>query len=342
MNKEKIKTKFSTLALFTTLSLSSLSLFASEVNLYSFRQPFLIKPIMEKFTEQTGIKVNILFAKKGLIERVKREGMLSPADLVLTTDISRLMKLKDLSLTQSVQSKVLNENIPSQYRDPNNQWFALTTRVRNIYSSSEREGIASNISYQDLATPAFKGKVCTRSGKHPYNISLVASIIAHDGEAKAKIWLKGLKANLARKPQGNDRAQIKAIKDGLCDYALGNSYYLGKMLADPKQISWANAVDIKFPNQKTTGAHINVSGVVLTKHAPNKENAIKLMEFLSSGIAQKMYAEVNYEYPVNEAVQASKLVSSWGTFKADKLPLSEIAKYHKTAVKLLDEVKFDL
>ena len=328
--------------LFATLSLSSLAAFAEEVNVYSFRQPFLIKPIMEKFTEQSGIKVNILFAKKGLIERVKREGQLSPADLVLTTDISRLMKLSNQHLTQAVDSKVLTENIPSQYRDPNQQWFALTTRVRNIYSSAERVGPAADITYQDLASPAFKGKICTRSGKHPYNVSLVASVIAHQGLAEAKVWLENVKANLARKPQGNDRAQVKAVKDGLCDYALGNNYYLGKMLADPKQVPWAQAVNINFPNQKSTGAHVNVSGVVLAKYAPNKENAVKLMEFLSGDVAQQIYAEVNYEYPVKESVQPSKLVASWGTFEADKLPLSDIAEQHEAAIKLLDEVKFDL
>jgi iron(III) transport system substrate-binding protein len=323
------------------LTTASFSILAEEVNIYSFRQAFLIEPIMEKFTQETGIKVNILFAKKGLIERVKREGELSPADLVLTTDISRLVTLTNQDLTQPVNSELLNENIPSQYRDPENQWFALTTRVRNIYSSADRVGPV-DVTYQDLATPAFKGKICTRSGKHPYNVSLVASVIAHDGEADAKVWLKGLKTNLARKPQGNDRAQVKAVKDGLCDYALGNNYYLGKMLANPKQVSWAEAVSINFPNQNTTGAHVNVSGVVLAKYAPNKANAVKLMEFLSDDVAQKMYAEVNYEYPVKVSVQPSKLVASWGQFKADVIPLAEIAKYHEAAVKLLDEVKFDL
>lgn len=338
MSAKKIFTRSIALMALTTTSFSAL---AEEVNIYSFRQAFLIEPIMEKFTKETGIKVNILFAKQGLIERVKREGELSPADLVLTTDISRLVKLTDENLTQSVDSETLNNNIPSQYRDPENQWFALTTRVRNVYSSADRVGPV-NVTYQDLASPEFKGKICTRSGKHPYNVSLVASVIAHEGEAEAKVWLEGVKANLARKPQGNDRAQVKAVKDGLCDYALGNNYYLGKMLADPKQVSWAEAVNINFPNQKTTGSHVNVSGVVLTKYAPNKTNAVKLMEFLSDDVAQKMYAEVNYEYPVKVGVQPSKLVASWGQFKADTLPLSEIAKNHEAAVKLLDEVKFDL
>jgi len=336
-----LKKLFTRSTLLIALTTASVSTFAEEVNIYSFRQAFLIEPIMEKFTQETGIKVNILFAKKGLIERVKREGELSPADLVLTTDISRLVQLTSKELTQPVVSEKLNSNIPSQYRDPNNEWFALTTRVRNIYSSSERVGPV-DISYQDLVKPEYKGKICTRSGKHAYNVSLISSIIAHEGEAAAKVWLEGVKANLARKPQGNDRAQVKAVKDGLCDYALGNNYYLGKMLENPEQVSWAEAVNINFPNQKTTGSHVNVSGVTLTKYAPNKENAIKLMEFLSDDVAQHMYAEVNYEYPVNPSVAPSKLLASWGKFKADVLPLSEIAKQHKTAIKLLDEVKFDL
>jgi len=337
-----VKKIITSAALFTTLSLSAVAVQAEQVNVYSLRQPFLIEPIMEKFTEQTGIKVNILFAKDGLIERVKREGKLSPADLVLTSDFSRLMKLNNEHLTQAVESKILSKNIPSQYRDPAQHWFALTTRVRNIYSSVDRVGPAADISYQDLASPAFKGKVCMRAGKHPYNVSLLASVIAHEGEAKAKTWLEGLKANLARKPQGNDREQVKAIREGLCDYALGNSYYLGKMLADPAQVSWAQSVHINFPNQKSTGAHVNASGVALTKYAPNKNNAIKLMEFLSGDAAQQIYAQVNYEYPVNAKVAPSKLVASWGEFRADNIPLADIAKQHQAAIKLLDEVKFDL
>lgn len=313
-----------------------------EVNVYSFRQPFLIEPIMNKFTEDTGIKVNILFAKKGLIERVKREGKLSPADLVLTSDFSRLMLLTNEGLAQPVESNLLTKNIPSKFRSPKNEWFALTSRSRNIYSSSTRVGPTPDITYQDLATPAFKGKVCMRSGKHPYNVSLIASVIAHEGEVEAKKWLQGLKANLARKPQGNDRAQVKAIKEGLCDYSLGNSYYLGKMVNNPKQVSWAEAVNINFPNQKTTGTHVNVSGVALAKYAPNKDNAVKLLEFLSGDVAQSMYAEVNYEYPVKQDVKPSKLVASWGEFKADEIALSEIAAQHQNAIKLLDEVKFDL
>jgi len=226
---------------------------------------------------------------------------------------------------------------------PKYEWFALTLRSRNVYSSRDRVGhLPTEFDYTDLAKPEWKGKICTRSGKHPYNISLVSSMIAHYGEAEAKTWLEGVKANLARKPQGNDRDQVKAVKEGLCDLAIGNSYYLGKMVNDEKQKAWAEAVYIDFPGQKGNGTHVNVSGMAMAKYAPNKDNAQKLMEYLTGDKAQQMYAEVNYEYPVKEGVKRSELVASWGDFKADDLPLEKVAEYHSAAIKLLDEVKFDL
>lgn len=330
----------------STLTLSMLSMDAlatEEVNVYSYRQPFLVKPIFDAFTKETGIKVNVKFAKSGLIEKIAQEGEYSPADVVLTTDISRMMELTNKGLVQSVASEVLEENIPAQYQDKDNEWFALTTRTRSIYSSKDRIGkLPANFTYDDLAKPEFKGRICTRSGKHPYNISLVASMIAHKGEQATKAWLEGVKDNLARKPQGNDRDQVKAIKEGLCDVSLGNSYYLGKMVNDDKQKAWADAVYINFPNQTTTGTHVNISGMAMAKYAPHKENAQKLMEFLSDEQAQRIYAEVNYEYPVKPGVKSSPLVASWGEFEADTIPLNKIAENHKQAIKLLDEVKFDL
>lgn len=334
----------------TLLGLSALALSASfvtahaseEVNIYSNRQANLLNPILAQYTKDTGVKVNIVFAKKGLADRMKREGRLSKADLLLTTDISRLVEAVDIGVTQPVDSAVLDKNIPAQYRDPDGDWFALTTRVRNVYTSRSEYGQVANITYEELADPKYKGQICTRSGKHPYNVALISSMIAQHGEANAKAWLEGVKANLARKPQGNDRAQVKAIKEGVCTVALGNSYYLGKMLKDPKQVAWAESVYINFPNQQDRGAHVNVSGMVLAKHAPNKANAIKLMEYLSGDKAQQMYAEVNMEYPVKPGVQKSELVASWGEFNADKRPLAEIAENRKAALRLLDEVKFDL
>lgn len=316
---------------------------AQEVNVYSYRQPFLIEPMFKEFTAETGINVNVMFAEKGIAEKLASEGEYSPADVILTSEFSRLFELSDKGLVQALDSETVNDNIPAQFRDSGKEWFALTQRTRSVYSSRERVGpLAESFDYLDLAKPEFKGKICTRSGKHPYNVSLVASMIAHYGEEQTKQWLEGVKANLARKPQGNDRSQVKAIKEGLCDYSLGNSYYLGKMLNDPQQVSWAEAVHINFPGQQANGTHVNVSGMALAKYAPNRGNAVKLMEFLTGDIAQKMYAEVNFEYPVKVGVPSSELVSSWGEFRADSLPLEEIAQQHQQAVKLLDEVQFDL
>ncbi|MEL4470943.1 Fe(3+) ABC transporter substrate-binding protein [Shewanella algae] len=332
------------LILCSALAASSVTLpvaAAGEVTVYSYRQEFLVKPILDDFSQATGVKVNFVFAKDGIADRLAREGRLSPADLVLTSDFSRLQELVDKQLVKQVESDTLKQNIPAQYRDPEGNWYALTMRVRNLYSSKERLGPLA-INYEDLADARYKGKVCMRSGKHPYNIALVASMIAHHGDADAKSWLQGLKSNLARKPQGNDRAQVQAVKEGLCDIAIGNSYYYGKMLQDPKQRPWAEAAVINFPNQENRGAHINVSGMALAKHAPNSADALKLMEYLSSDAAQQSYAEVNMEYPVKADVPVSELVASWGDFKADDLPVYKLAEHHQAALRLLDEVKFDL
>lgn len=324
------------------ISAVALPTFAKEeVNVYSYRQAFLVEPLFQGFTDETGIEVNVVFAKKGLAERLKREGANSPADLVFTVDIGRLNEVVTKDLTQAVKSNVLTQNIPEQYRAPDNMWFGLTTRTRSVYASKERVDLADIQRYEDLADPKWKGRICTRSGKHPYNLALIASMIAHHGEAEAEVWLRNVKSNLARKPQGNDRAQVKAIYEGVCDISLGNNYYLGKMLNDPEQTKWASAVQITFPNSEDRGTHVNISGMALTKSAPNKENAIKLMEYLTGKTAQTMYAEQNYEYPVNPNVQPSKLVASWGDFKADELPLSKIASLRKTAAQLVDKVGFD-
>lgn len=335
--------KLLTLSVMACSVMAPSAMAAEEVNVYSYRQPFLIEPMFKEFTQQTGIKVNVKFAKEGIAEKLVQEGEYSPADVILTSEFSRLFELSEKGLVQAVDNKTIETNIPAQYRDSADEWFALTIRTRSVYSSRDRVGkLGDDFNYADLAKPEFKGKICTRSGKHPYNVALVASMIAEQGEASTKVWLEGVKANLARKPQGNDRDQVKAIKEGLCDVSLGNSYYLGKMLADEKQKSWAEAVYINFPGQNAQGTHVNVSGMAMAKYAPNKENAVKLMEFLTSDKAQHMYADVNFEYPVKAGVERSALVASWGDFKADPLPLEKIADNHAAAIKLLDEVKFDL
>lgn len=317
---------------------------ADEVNLYSSRQPFLMKPLLKAFTSKTGIKVNMVYLKKGMLERLRFEGRNSPADLILVSDIGNLHNHDKAGLLQPVKSSILSDNIPAQYRHPDGNWFGLTVRARVIYASKARVKPGEVTSYEDLADPKMKGRVCIRSGKHVYNISLLASIVVAGGKDGAEAWLRGLKNNLARRPQGNDRAQVKAVFGGECDVAVGNTYYMGKMATnkkDPVQKKWAKSVNIIFPNQAGRGAHVNVSGAAVTRSAKHKANAVRLIEFLSGDAAQKIYAESNFEYPVKSGVALHPLVASWGTFKADKAHLSEIANARTTATKLVDKVAFN-
>jgi len=330
------------------LSLAALALgtvalpaLAQEINIYSHRQPELIQPLVDAFTAETGIKVNIAFVDKGMAERLTAEGSRSPADLVLTVDIARLTQVVDAGVIQPVQSDVLEANIPAELRDEADHWFGLTSRARIVYASKDRVAPGDVTTYEDLADPKWKGRICIRSGTNDYNVALTAAVIAHHGEAAAKTWLEGVKSNLARKPDGGDRDQVKAIAAGECDIAVGNTYYIGQMLADPEQQAAANAVNIVFPTFADGGTHLNVSGVAMTKAAPNKENALTFMEWLSGDVAQKIYAETNYEFPVNPNVAASDLVASWGTFTPDAKPLTDVAKLRPTALKLIEEVNFD-
>ena len=325
---------------FVTLFFSS-PIFASEVNIYSYRQPFLIEPLTTAFTDKTGIKVNIVYLRKGMIERMKAEAKRSPADVVLTVDISRLSALVEAGLTQQVVSQTLSTNVPEKYRDPAGHWFGLTTRARIIYVSKERVRTGEIKSYEDLADAKWRGKVCTRSGLNAYNLALTSAIIHHHGEDYAKKWLDGFKQNLARKPQGNDRAQVKAIWAGECDLSIGNTYYMGKMLKDPEQADWAKSVNIVFPTFEGGGTHVNVSGIGMAKFSPNKDNALALMEFLSSGEAQEIYATANFEYPIAPGTKVDDLVKSWGSFNADNVNLMTIAKLRKKALKLTEIVDFD-
>lgn len=313
----------------------------AEVNVYSYRQPFLTDPIFDAFTKESGIKVNTVFAKTGLIERLENEGMNSPADLVLVTNVGNLASAVDAGVTQSVSNAVLESNIPASFRDVDGHWFGLTSRGRIVVTSKDRVEPRLIESYNDLTKPELEGRICTRSGKHSYMVELIASVIAYEGEEAAEQWLRAVKANLARKPQGNDRAQVKAISQGECDVAIINTYYMGAMMSDPEQQAWADSVNIVFPNQSDRGTHMNISGVVMTQAAPNRDNAIKLLEFLASNAAQSMYATKNHEYPIKADVSPSELVSSWGEFKKDSLSLNEIAKYRAQASRLVDTVDYD-
>jgi iron(III) transport system substrate-binding protein len=314
---------------------------AQEVNVYSHRQPELIKPLVDAFAAETGIKVNLAFVDKGMAERLVAEGDRSPADLVLTVDIARLKQIVDAGVTQPVQSDVLEANIPETLRDTDDHWFGLTARARIVYASRDRVADGEVTTYEDLASDKWKGRICIRSGLNDYNVALVSAVIAHHGPEAAKTWLEGVKANLARKPEGGDRDQVKAIAAGQCDIGIGNTYYIGQMMNDPEQKPAAEAVRIVFPVFEGAGAHLNVSGVAMTKAAPNKEAALRFMEWLSSDEAQRIYAETNHEFPVKPGVARSELVQSWGEFTPDTIPLTELARLRPEALKLIEEVNFD-
>lgn len=331
-------------SLIFSLAAASMALpaYAQEVNIYSYRQPELIQPLLDAFTAETGITTNVAFVEKGLVERLKAEGQRSPADIILTVDISRLTEAKEAGVTQAVDSEVLDAAIPASLRDEDDQWFGLTTRARIVYASKDRVAPGEVTTYEDLADPKWKGRICTRSGTHVYTLGLVGAMIEHKGVEAAEEWLEGVKANLAKQPEGNDRAQVKSIWAGECDISLGNTYYMGAMLDDPEQQEWANAVRIDFPTfEDGSGTHVNVSGVAMTASAPNEEEALKFMEFLVSPEAQSIYASVVNEYPVRSDVAPSERVASWGDLNPDTTSLTAIAEHRPEALKLVERVDFD-
>jgi iron(III) transport system substrate-binding protein len=315
----------------------------ADVNIYSYREPGLIDPLLKAFTAKTGIKTNIVFATAGLNERLAAEGVNSPADLLLTTDAGRLTEAKSAGLTQAVTSPTLTANVPAGFRDADGHWYGLTLRARVVFAARDRVA-QDTITYEELATPKWKGKVCSRSGQHVYNTSLLATMIATQGEAAAEAWARGLKANLAQKPAGGDREQVRDVFSGKCDVALGNTYYMALMATNtknPEQQAWAKSVKLLFPNTSDRGSHVNISGVALTKSAPNKAEALQLIEYLVGPEAQSIYASVNNEYPVSPAVPPSDIVKSFGTLKPDAVPLDAIAKYRAKASEIMDRVRFD-
>jgi iron(III) transport system substrate-binding protein len=322
---------------------SGVSASAEEVlNIYTSREPGLIKPILDEFTKETGVKVNTIFLSNGLEERVRSEGQNSPADVILTVDIGRLQAAKDYGVTQPVKSAALEKVIPAAYRDPEGHWYGVSMRARIVYASKDRVK-QDKITYEELADPKWKGKVCIRSGQHLYNISLFAAVIAHKGEAKAEEWLKGLKANLAKKPSGGDREQAKDILAGVCDIGIGNTYYVSLMRngKDEEQKKWGEAINVILPTFEGGGTHVNISGLALAKYAPNKANAEKFMEYMVSDDAQHLHAEANSEYPVKQGIKIHPTIASFGELKADTVAIAEIAKLRKKASELVDKVGFD-
>ncbi|MCC3303254.1 Fe(3+) ABC transporter substrate-binding protein [Sneathiella sp. HT1-7] len=328
------------LAAVAMTSMATPALSAEEVNLYSTRQESLIRPILDEFEKDNNIKVNVVFAKKGMLERLKSEGMNSPADAVLTVDISRIAAHKAAGVLQPIESEKLDANIPAHYRDPAGEWFGLSARSRVIFYSKDRVKPSELSTYEDLADPKWKGRICVRSSSNAYNQSLLASLVVHNGAEAAEKWAQGIKDNLARKPQGGDRDQIKAVAAGECDIAIANTYYYGAMQNsdDAVQLDATKKVAMFWPNQDGRGAHFNISGAGVTKSAKNKEAAVKLIEYLSDTKAQEFYASTNYEFPVKSGVELDETVESWGEFKADEVGLDKVADAQTEAVKIFDRV----
>ncbi len=329
------------LAFALAVGLSQVPAMAQEVNLYSYRQEGLIKPLLDAFTQKTKIKVNLVSGgEDALIERLKAEGAASPADLLITVDAGRLVRAKEAGLFQPVKSAVIVEIVPAAYRDPDGTWTALSLRGRPIMYSVERVKPSDLSTYEDLASPKWKGKICVRTSSHIYNQSMLAVMIETLGPARAEAWAKGITDNLARKPQGGDRDQLKAVATGECDIALANTYYLAGLTQskDPADQDVAKKVKIFWPNQGDHGAHVNVSGIGVTKSAKNVANAVKFIEFLLSDEAQRIHADVVGEYPIKPGIPRSEVVASFGTFKASTVPLEVLAKNNAEAVRITDRV----
>lgn len=318
---------------------------AGEVNLYTTREPGLIQPLLASFTARTGIKVNSVFLNAGLAERVAAEGARSPADVLMTVDVGSLVDLDRKGLTQRIISPVVEAAIPATLRDVEDNWVPLSLRARVILVARDRVPDAA-ITYEQLADPKWKGRVCVRSGNHPYNTALFGAMIAKDGAAATEAYLGALKRNLARKPAGGDREVARDIMAGVCDVGVSNSYYVGLMLSGAggaEQKRWGDAVRVILPTfQDGAGTHVNISGAAVAKHSPNSGNAVKLIEFLLSPDAQKVYAEANFEFPVLANVPLHPTIAHLGMLKVDTLRLSAIATHRAAASMMVDRVGFDL
>jgi len=312
----------------------------NEVNLYSARKEQLIAPLLDEFTAQTGIKVKLITSKAdALLQRIRAEGKNSPADVLLTTDAGRLFRALDAQVLSPINSSILNQNVPENLREPNGHWFGLSLRARPIMVT-EKANTQNLKTYDDLTLAEFNKQICIRSSSNIYNQSLIAAMIEHNGEAKAEEFARGIVANMARRPQGGDTDQLRAAAAGQCSIAVANTYYLGKMLSkqpDSDDYLAAKKIRIIWPNQESTGTHINVSGAGVIKTAPNKANAIRLIEFLSSDAAQKIYADVNSEFPIRDNIATNPILESWGDFKAEDINLGILGINNAKAVRVMDK-----
>ena len=314
--------------------------FAQSVNLYTTREPALLNPVIEAFTKDTGIKVNAVFLKDGLQERIRAEGANSPADVMLMVDVGEINAAVDAGITQPIKSDLVDKTVPAQLR-PDNNWVTLTKRARVVVVSKERVK-QDAITYEELADPKWKGKFCIRAGQHPYNNALFAAYLAHHGAEKTETYLKAVRANAARKPGGGDRDVARDILSGQCDIAIINTYYIGLMSkATNEQKGWYEAIKPLKTTFANGGTHVNVSAAAIAKHAPNKENAVKLIEYMLGEKAQHIYADGNFEFPVNADVKEAEAVKLLGAVTPDKLPLADIAKNRKAASELVDKAGFD-
>ena len=285
---------------------------SGDVNVYTYRESKLIQPLFDAFSRDTGIKVNVISASSGLEQRIKAEGANSPADVLLTVDIGRIEDAVRAGITQPIKSDVLDKIVAPQYRDPEGHWYGISMRARVVYASKDRVKETA-LNYEDLSDPKWKGKICIRSGQYIYNNALFAAFIAHHGEAKTEEWLSGLKANLAQKPSGGDREVARDIAAGKCDIGVANTYYWALMLnKEPDRKAWAEATKVILPSFQNGGTHVNLSAVVLARYAPNKANAMKLVEWLVGEEAQHMYADLNYEYPVRPGVAVNPIIAGYG------------------------------
>ncbi len=314
----------------------------SEVNLYTTREPGLIKPLLEAFAKKSGIRVNTIFVKDGLAERVGAEGARSPADVLMTVDIGNLLQLVQQGVTQKLDSPVLNAAIPANLRDANGHWYALSLRARVVYAAKSLN--LKSIAYEDLADPHWTGKLCIRSGQHPYNTALISAYIAHHGPQAAETWLRGLKANLARTPGGGDRDVARDIAGGICDIGVANSYYVGLMRSGsggPDQKKWGDGIDVVMPKFRDGGTHVNVSGAAIALNAPHRAQAVKLLEYLVSDEAQALYASGDYEYPVKQGAKVDPIIAALGPLTVDALPVISGVAHLKLASELVDRVGFN-